>query len=151
MKMKTLHRIAAGVLFLQVAYAVVGGILLSLFAEDTSEIDNTDPPAAGGALYLLLVAAVIGGLFAGALLLATPGKFDRVPRWLKRLTLGGAFLVEGVIIAGVALNIITNSFGPDEFLNVVMIILSGIAAVVSAIELFRGGTEVVRSEAQIIS
>lgn len=142
--MKTLHRIAAGVLFLQVAYVVVGGILLALFAEDTSEIDNTDPPAAGGAFYLLLVAAVIGVLFAGALLLATPGKFDRVPRWLKRVILGGVFLVEGVIIVGVVLNIITNSFGPDEFLNVVMIILSGIAAFVSAAEVFRPGAETVR-------
>ncbi|MCB8908397.1 MULTISPECIES: hypothetical protein [unclassified Streptomyces] len=147
MKMKTLHRIAAGVLFLQVAYVVVGGILLSLFVEDTSEIDNTDPPAAGGVFYLLLVAAVIGVLFVGALLLATPGKFDRVPQWLKRVILGGVFLVEGVIIVGVVRNIITNSFGPDEFLNVVMIILSGIAAFVSANEVFRRGAEVVRSGA----
>jgi hypothetical protein len=145
--MKSLHRVAAGVLFLQVAYVVVGGILLTLFAVDTSEIDNTDPPAAGGVFYLLLVAAVIGVLFAGALLLAVPEKFDRVPRWVKRVVLGIVFLVEGVIIAGVVRNILTNSFGPDEFLNVVMITLSGIAAFVAVSEVFRGGIEVVRSGA----
>ncbi|MGW4698956.1 hypothetical protein [Streptomyces sp. NPDC004285] len=145
--MKALRWIAAGVLFLQVAYVAVAQILFAIFMEDTSEIDNTDPPAAGGALYLLVEVAVIGVLLAGAILLAAPGKFSRTPRWLKRILLGAVSVVEFVIIAAVLRNIITNSFGPDEFLNVAMIILSGAAAFVAATEVFRGSAEVVRSEA----
>ncbi|MFJ8658478.1 hypothetical protein [Streptomyces sp. NPDC093795] len=145
MKMKALRSIAAGVLFLQVAYVVVAKVLFVVFAEDTSEIDHTDPPAAGGVLYLLAEVAVIGVLLAGALLLSVPGKFSRVPRWLKRVLLGLAFLVECVIIAAVLRNIITNSFGPDEVLNVIMIILSAAAAFVSAIEVFRAGAATARS------
>ncbi|MEU6930094.1 hypothetical protein AB0A05_13170 [Streptomyces sp. NPDC046374] len=126
-------------------YVIAGGILLAIFSEDTSEIDHANPPAVGGAFYLLLVAAVLGVLFVGALLLATPGRFDRVPRWLKRFIHGFVFSVEAVIIVGVVLNVIANSFGPDEFLNVLMIILSGIAASVSANEALRGGVKAVQS------
>lgn len=145
--MKALRSIAAGVLFLQVAYVVMAVLLIAIFMEDTSEIDHTNPPAAGGAFHLIAEVAVLGVLFAGALLLAIPGRFNRVPRWLKRALLGVVALVECAIIVGVLQNIAAQSFGPDEFLNVIMIILSGTAAGVSAAEGFRGGTEAVRSEA----
>ncbi|MER6099905.1 hypothetical protein ABT154_29405 [Streptomyces sp. NPDC001728] len=138
--MRALRSIAAGVLFLQVAYVVVAGVLLAVFLEDTSEIDHTDPPAAGAAFSLLAEVAVIGALFACALLLAAPGKFTRVPRWLARILFGVVVLVECATIVAALLNIGMQSFGPDEFLNVLMILLSGAAACVSVAEVFRGGS-----------
>lgn len=145
--MKTLRWIAAGVIFLQVAYVVVAQILFVAFSEDTSEIDNTDPPAAGGVFPVLVEIVVFGVLLAGALLLATPKKFSRAPLWLKRALLGLASLVEFVVIVRILMNIITNSFGADEILNVGMIILSGIAAFVLANAVFRGGGKSVLSGA----
>ncbi|MFF5933305.1 hypothetical protein [Streptomyces sp. NPDC012508] len=71
-KMKHRRTIAEGVLFLQVAYAAIAEIFFAISLVDTSEIDHTDPPAAGGAFYVAAEVAVLGVLLFAALVLAVP-------------------------------------------------------------------------------
>ncbi|MEU7112943.1 hypothetical protein [Streptomyces sp. NPDC046182] len=144
--MKHLRTIAAGVLFLQVAYVSIAEIFFAIFLVDTSEIDHTDPPATGGAFYVAAEVAVLGVLLFAALVLAVPKTFERLARPVKRTLFAIVALLETAIIVGVLMNIVSQAFGPDEMLNVVMIILCGAAAYVSAAEVPRRGSETVRAE-----
>ncbi|MEU4268206.1 hypothetical protein [Streptomyces sp. NPDC026092] len=144
--MKHLRTVAAGVLFLQVAYVAIAEILFAVFLVDTSEIDHTDPPAAGGAFRIAAEVAVLGVLLFAASVLALPKKFERLARPVKRTLFAIVALLEAAIIVGVLMNIARQAFGPDEMLNVVMIILCGAAAYASVAEVLGRGGPTVRAE-----
>ncbi|MFE7045462.1 hypothetical protein ACFU9X_40460 [Streptomyces atratus] len=145
MKSKIIRRIAAGVIFLQIAYVVLAKIVIAIMLEDTSAIDHTEPPTGESEFYRLVAWAVLIVLLAGALLLALPRKWERAPRWGKFSLLGTVALIECSVIVGALLNMSTQSFGPDVVLNIGMVALSGVVAFASASELFQERAGAARS------
>ncbi|MEU8762053.1 hypothetical protein [Streptomyces sp. NPDC048659] len=126
----TVQRAGAVVLLLQVGYVLFLQLAFALLTTDTGEPDTGTGPALGplaaeGAVLLLLLGA--------AAVLGRPALAARVPRPVRAVALGAVIPLQLYVAWAALANALDQGVEPDSVLNVVMVLLSLLAAVAAGL------------------